>query len=620
MIWLMLERLRICWLAVGMCFCAGSVTATDLVVNRAIFEDATGAMSLEQVKGAAFSPASEVIFKGFSRSAFWVRLTVNAPVAAGPLDVRIRPTLLDQAMLYHPAAAGGPDKVLDMSARSAQKGARIELQPGLNILYLRAESIGALLIKAQVMRQGSAMEQDLDEYLELGAVLAMYALLTIVMAGLVVMRRDSLGVFFFVHLLVCLVLYVLVFGFFENFLAWDWAHGKTATRLTAIANFLSFCLLIQAIQGYFGMQRLQRWTRYAAAGFVLLVVLFFVADRHLILKISAAYGALTTLALLSTLLILCVQFLKNQNVTLAARLITGFLVGLFVVIVCRSMLQVLGIMEGAAFLLQSPAWRGVFMPLALLGFLWQRDRAQSHALVQRQIEQAVSDVQVKEQNLRMATQSQFMAMLMHELKTPLYIIQVAASSLRRHVATSHPDSQRLNNIARAADDMNFIIDRCVQADQLDQSDLPVNKTPVSLKTLLSEIKHIEGHERVTFAGIEQARVLTDFQYARIILINLVTNALKYSPPGSPVGLSVQEARWTAGPGLTIRVSNALGVAGRPDPLRVFSRYYRAEGAKKEVGAGLGLWLANTIALKLGSELQCSGEDAFVHFDFSLELI
>jgi signal transduction histidine kinase len=53
-------------------------------------------------------------------------------------------------------------------------------------------------------------------------------------------------------------------------------------------------------------------------------------------------------------------------------------------------------------------------------------------------------------------------------------------------------------------------------------------------------------------------------------------------------------------------------------MKVFTRYYRAEGAKKEVGAGLGLWLANTIAIKLGCELRCSGDDALVHFDFSLE--
>jgi len=615
----MLEILRFFFVAVALWFYTGCAMASELVVERVILEDPSGSMTLEQVKVAVFEPAPEVIFKKFSRSTFWIRLLVNAPVAAQPLTVRIRPTLLDSATLFFPAASGGSEIAVDMGERSAQKDTWIELQPGLNTLYIRAESIGALLIDAQVMTQATALVKDLDDYLELGAVLAIFALLTVFMVGLVLMRRDSLGVFFFVHLLVCLVLYIMVFGFFETFLAEEWLHGKTATRLTVIANFLSFCLLMQSVMGYSEMRRLQQWTRLASAGFVLLMILFFVSDRHLVLKFTSIFGSSMTFILLGVMVLMYREFFKNNAVSLVTRVIVGLMVVIFIAIVCRSMFQILGIIEGGAFLLKSPAWRGVFIPLGLLGFLWQRDRLQNQALLQGRIEKAVSDMQVKERNRRLATQSQFMAMLMHELKTPLYIIQVATTSLSRSLNISHSDKKRLDNMARAADDMNFIIDKCVQADQLDQSDLPVNKTAVALKTLLSEIKHIKGHERIQFSGLDQASVLTDFQYARIVLINLATNALKYSPSESAVQLNVQEALMKEGIGLTIRVSNSVGSSGRPDPMKVFTRYYRAEGAKKEVGAGLGLWLAKTIAMKLGCELRCSGDETVVHFDFSILL-
>ncbi len=612
-----LKVLFLTWMLVLGC---ASALAKDLVRERAIFEDATGQLTLAQVKGAAFAPAGEVVFEGFTRSALWVRLTVNVPAGAGPLSVRLRPTLLDSATLYYPAAsAGGPVMALDMNARSAQKDTRIELQPGMNTVFLRAEAIGAMLIKAQVLLPQDALDQDLNEQLELGAVLAVYALLTVAMVGLVLWRRDSLGVFFFGHLLACLVLYVLVFGFFETSLAVDWLHGKTASRLSAIVNFLSFCLLMQAVQGFAGMQRLQRLTRFAAAGFVVLIALFFVADRHLVLKFTALVGPLVSLVLLTTLVRMATTLLKDKKVALAARLMSVLIVSVFVVMVCRAMLQLLKVVDGGAFLLQSPAWRGVFIPLGLMAFLWWRDREFSQALVQRQIEQAVAQMQVKEQAQRLATQSQFMAMLMHELKTPLYTIQLASTSLSRHVVASHPDTQRLHNITRAVDDLNFIIDRCVQAEQLDQSDLQANKTPVALKTLLSEVKHIDGYERVRCTGVDQAKVVTDYQYARIILINLVTNALKYSPPDTLVQLTVEPAQGGTVPGLRVRVSNAVGSAGWPDPLQVFTRYYRAEGAKKQVGAGLGLWLAHTIASKLGTDLRCTGDDERVHFEFMLEL-
>jgi signal transduction histidine kinase len=386
-----------------------------------------------------------------------------------------------------------------------------------------------------------------------------------------------------------------------------------------IANFLTGCLLMQSFVGYLDMRRLQRWLQIAAAVFVVLMVLFFVGDRTLIMKITTGFGAFVSFTHLAILFYLCFRFLNNKVIPLGSRLFGFFLVSLLAAIVCRSMLQALKVIEEGSFLLQSPAWRGALFTLMLFSFLWYRENVRNRTLGQNQIDIAIAEAQVKEKNLRMETQSQFMAMLMHELKTPLYIIQVATISLSRHMAASNPDTKRLDNISRAADDINFIIDRCVQADRLDQNDLQVHKTPVALKTLLSEVTHIKGNERVTLSGIDQAMVVTDYQLSRIILINLVTNALKYSPPGSPVQLTVQETPLMAGHGLTLRVSNAVASAGRPDPLKVFTRYFRAEGAKKEVGAGLGLWLAHSLAIKLGHELRCSSDDESVHFDFSLEL-
>lgn len=616
----MLKTLKIFLMVLAVWLCAGTASAKDLVVDRAIYEDTTGTLSLAQAQNAAWRPALEVIYERHSRSAFWIRLKVDVPVGSGPLSVRIRPTLLDSATLYYPAdAAGSPEIELDMGARLAQKDSRIELQPGMNTVFLRAQTIGAVLIQTQVLTQETAIQQDFAEALELGAVLSVFAMMAVVMLGLVWIRRDGLGVFILVHLLVCVVLYGFVFGFLDDAMVaagWD---AKTASRLTVILNFLSFALLMQSAQGHFGRLRLQFWTRFAAAIFVLLAILFFLVDRHWVLKYSSLLGPLVTLALLVSISqVFFFKFLKNKSISLFSRLITGLLVGTFVMVVFRSMLQALGLMEGGDFLLKSPAWRGIFIPLAILGIQWHRDRLQSQQLFQQKIDKAVAENQVKEQSKRMATQAQFLAMLMHEVKTPLSIIQFAVASLCRQRPASSADAQRLDNISRAADDLNFIIDQCMQAEKVEQSDVPANKMPVALRSLVSELKQIPGHERVSWTGVGPDMVVTDFQYARIILSNLITNALKYSPPESRVQLSVEPGQWGGAPGLSLRVSNTIGSAGRPDPLQAFTRYYRAEGAKKQVGAGLGLWLAHQLAAKLGTELRCTCDDEQVHFEFMLE--
>jgi signal transduction histidine kinase len=615
----MFKTSKLFLVALAIWLCAGAAFAKDLVVDRAIFEDTTNALDLAQVQDAAFKPALKVINEGYKRSTFWIRLSVDVPVGSGPLSLRIRPTLLDSVTLYYPEVAGGdPELALDMGARSAQKDTQIELQPGLNTVFLRAKSIGVLLIKTEVLTQDTAMEQDFDEVLELGAVLSIYAVMGVLSLGLIWIRRDGLSVFIFFHLQVCVVLYFLLFGFVDYWVAADWLQGKTAARLTVILNFLSFLLWMQSVHGHFGWMRLQQWTRFAAAVFVLLIALFFVVDQHLVLKWSALFGSFMILLLMGVLFIFSLGIIKNKNIPVIGRLVLCLLFFAFFLFVCRSMLEVLGVIEGGEFLLRSPAWRGAFVPLAILGIQWQHDRSQSQKLLQQKIEKAVSEAQMKEQNKRMATQAQFLAMLMHEVKTPLSIIQFAVASMMRNRPASSADAQRLDNIARAADDLNFIIDQCMEAEKVEQSDVPAKKAPVELRSLISEMKQIPGYERVTMTGMEPAMVLTDFQYARIILSNLVTNALKYSLPESSVKLTVEPVQLGSTSGMNLRVSNTIGSAGRPDPLQVFTRYYRAEGAKKQMGAGLGLWLAHQLATKLGTELRCICDDEWVHFEFTLE--
>lgn len=610
--------LKFFWLALLLGLTLGSASAKDLVVERALLEDASGALTWAQVKDQTFSTTARVTYAGFSRSAFWFRLRVDVPAGQAPVALRISPTLLDSATVYLPVSESraAPAEVR-LSSRKAQATTLLDLPPGLQTVYLRVESTGALLARAQIMSAADALEQDYRSQLKLGAVLTVYALLVVL--TMLLLRHDRLGLFVLIHLSVCLLHYLTLFDFLGQFVSWPWAEQEEAAQLLGVINFLSFGLLAQAVLGRFEMTRGQRWVRVGLAGFSLLVALFFLIDRQMVLQISSYVGGSATVLAMATLLFLLVKFLRSKKLSLAAQLAIGTAVSLFALSVMRAMLQVTGVLEANDFLLESASLRGIFFPAGLIGYIWLRDRDKDQQLVQVQIEKAVSDEMARAQVQRLDNQSQFMAMLMHELKTPLYTIEIAATSLGRGLDLQSPDITRLNNINRSLDDLNFIIDRCVQADQLEQSDMPPAKTSVKLKTLLAEIGQIQDHERITLSGVAEAMIFTDHPYARIILINLLTNALKYSPPGSPVHLDIQAHAESDRQALNFRISNTVGAAGKPDPSKVFTRYYRAEGAKKVVGAGLGLWLASSIASKLGTQLRCSTEETRVHFDFSLEL-
>lgn len=620
MIVAMLKLLKFCCLALYLGLSLGAAAAKDLVVERDLFEDKQGQLTWAQAKVQAFSPTDKVTLAGFSRSAFWFRLTADVPAGQETVALSISPTLMDSVTVFLPGGdAALQDVGLDLSSRAAQGKTMLRLAPGLQTLYVRVESTGALLFRAELMTAADAAQQDLANQVKMGAILTVYALLMLAMLAMLMLRYDRLQLFVLLHLIACLLQYLTLFDFLGQFSPWAWMQTKEAAQLLGVVNFLTFGLLMQAALGWFEMHKAQRGVRVGLAGFSLLIPLFFWADRQEVIQISSYVGSSATLLAMGTLLFLLAQFLQKKNMGREAKLAIGTVAGLFIFSVIRAMLQVTGLASASDYLIESAALRGLFFPAGLIVFLLLRDQDKDRKLVEVQIEKAVTDEMARAQVQRLENQSQFMAMLMHELKTPLYTIEIAATSLGRGMDLQHPDITRLKNINRSVDDLNFIIDRCVQADQLEQSDVPPAQSSLSLKSLLAETVQIQGHERIALSGVTEAMVFTDYAYARIILINLLTNALKYSPPDSPVHLVVQTQQVNGRPALKFRVSNTVGAAGKPDPLKVFTRYYRAEGAKKEVGAGLGLWLASSIALKLGTELRCSTDETQVHFDFSLEI-
>lgn len=64
-------------------------------------------------------------------------------------------------------------------------------------------------------------------------------------------------------------------------------------------------------------------------------------------------------------------------------------------------------------------------------------------------------------------------------------------------------------------------------------------------------------------------------------------------------------------------SNEVTADATLDSTRVFERYYRSESAKQHSGAGLGLWLSQSMAHELGSNIKLTTGTQFVRFEFSI---
>ena len=121
----------------------------------------------------------------------------------------------------------------------------------------------------------------------------------------------------------------------------------------------------------------------------------------------------------------------------------------------------------------------------------------------------------------------------------------------------------------------------------------------------SVLAGVTDADRVTIDGGYGHSLHNDPELFSLIVGNLLDNALKYSPPGSPVLVSIQAALRDNKPVISFSFQNSIGRCGMPDLDCVFEKYYRAEGARYVPGTGLGLYLVKVFAEMLGGRIECA---------------
>jgi heavy metal sensor kinase len=206
-------------------------------------------------------------------------------------------------------------------------------------------------------------------------------------------------------------------------------------------------------------------------------------------------------------------------------------------------------------------------------------------------------------------QRRFLADVSHELRTPLTTIRGNVDLLRR---MGGADTDSLDAIQSEAERMSRLVYDLLLLAQSDAGTLPMAREPVELDTLLLEVfreaQVLAGGVQLGIGDIDQAVVLGDRDRLKQLLLNLVSNALKYTPEGERVtlGLTRPAADWAR-----VVVSDT-GAGIPPDELpHIFERFYRVDKARARAqgGAGLGLAIAQRIAHIHGGRIEAASDGA-----------
>lgn len=204
----------------------------------------------------------------------------------------------------------------------------------------------------------------------------------------------------------------------------------------------------------------------------------------------------------------------------------------------------------------------------------------------------------------------YLSMAAHEFKTPLAIIDSAAQLLSLEAERKAPSMlPRLDRIRQAVRRQVNLLETCLADDRLSHPTVTLRRDTIDLPDLLRDAADSapnpdDGDQPIhlDLSGCP-ARMIGDSTLVALSVHNLLSNALKYSPPGSPV-----ELRATAQTDPMGRASLAVtvidqGIGVPPEALpHIFDRFYRANNASGAPGTGVGLNMVRRIAALHGGSV------------------
>ena len=182
----------------------------------------------------------------------------------------------------------------------------------------------------------------------------------------------------------------------------------------------------------------------------------------------------------------------------------------------------------------------------------------------------------------------------HELRTPLTAIKAAATMLLSpQTLDAEQRSEMLTVIDEESDRLNRLVTEAVEMAQLDTQEVHMTFAPMAVRAMFDKAMDassslLEGRD-VKVSLPQLPEVTADADFIAKVLSNLLENATKYSPAGSPIFVSAEKK----GDMVQISVADRGAGVDLSEQALIFERFYRAQGQQTS-GTGMGLAISRAI--------------------------
>lgn len=193
----------------------------------------------------------------------------------------------------------------------------------------------------------------------------------------------------------------------------------------------------------------------------------------------------------------------------------------------------------------------------------------------------------------------------HQTKTPMANMKLYSSLLKEnleaeeHMTNREQNLKMIEEICRQTEKLEFLIQSLTKMSRLESNIVEVKPRQQQIGKLLNAVmedaepkarlKNVE----IVSTYVDNGTAFYDLKWTKEALGNILDNAVKYSPAGSRVTVSVTEYElYTA---VSVK-DQGIGIK-EEDTAKIFGRFYRAEDVQQEDGVGIGLYLAREIVKK-----------------------
>jgi len=206
--------------------------------------------------------------------------------------------------------------------------------------------------------------------------------------------------------------------------------------------------------------------------------------------------------------------------------------------------------------------------------------------------------------------SRFVSMASHEFRTPLTGVLTSAALIEKYTTTEqqYKRMRHLERIRTSVKHLTDILEEFLSVGRIEEGRVQAHPSQVELPALLKEaLAEVQGLRKLGQHVETQLAVTTplwlDASLLRKVLVNLLSNALKYSGDDATVTVrAIATARW-----LTLSVQDeGIGISAE-DQEHLFERFFRARNATNLPGTGLGLYIIARYLDLLGGTIALQSE-------------